>query len=72
MSKIYNWIVENNLSLNADKLTATLFTLDQSETNKNVNHTINNILNPTVQHPKNTGSHFQSQIKLLTTSKKYH
>src|SRR6187399_2947091 len=69
LDKIYNWTVENNLSLNADKSTATLFTLDQSETDKKLNLTINNILIPTVQHPKILGLTFDPKLNFLQHQK---
>ena len=69
LDKIYNWTVENNLSLNADKSTATIFTLDQSETKKVLNLKINNTLIPTVQHPKILGLTFDPKLNYLEHQK---
>src|SRR6476469_1338454 len=44
LEEIYSWTKENDLILNPDKSTATLFTPDLAEYNKTLNLRINNIL----------------------------
>ena len=55
LDSIFNWTKENNLILNPDKSTATLFTPDPAEYDTTLNLSINNIIIPTVKHPKILG-----------------
>ena len=55
LQDIYNWTKRNDLILNPDKSTATLFTSDTHEHNVILNLTINNITIPTVKNPKILG-----------------
>ena len=52
---IFNWIKRNVLKLNLDKSTATLLTSDKHEHNITLDLSINNIVIPTVKHPKILG-----------------
>jgi retron-type reverse transcriptase len=52
---IFNWTKENDLILNPDKSTTTLFTPDTHEHNITLNLTINNTTIPTVKNPKILG-----------------
>ena len=52
---IFNWTKRNDLKLNPDKSTATLFTPDKHEHDKTLDLSINNIIIPTVKHPKILG-----------------
>ena len=51
LNEIFDWIKDNELQLNASKSTCTLFTTDPSEYNK-TSLTIDNVIIPTVTHPK--------------------
>ena len=62
LEKIYKWTKDNDLKLNADKSTSTLFTLHPNEFNKTLNLHINNTLIPTVQHPKILGVTFDPKL----------
>jgi len=62
LNDIYNWTQENDLQLNADKSTATLFTSHQAEYNTTLNLTINNKIIPTVKNPKIPGLHFDPKL----------
>ena len=55
LEEIYTWTKENDLILNPDKSTATLFTPDPAEYNTTLNLRINNTLIPTVKNPKILG-----------------
>ena len=59
---IFNWTQENDLQLNADKSTATLFTPDPAEYNTTLNLTINNAIIPTVKNPKILGLHLDPKL----------
>src|SRR6476469_4015966 len=52
LEEIHSWTKENDLILNSDKSTATLFTPDPAEYNKTLNLRINNTLIPTVKNPR--------------------
>src|SRR5688572_25011431 len=52
---IFNWTESNDLILNPDKSTATLFTPDTHEHDITLNLTINNTTIPTVKNPKILG-----------------
>ena len=62
LEKIHKWTIDNNLKLNADKSSSTLFTLHPNEYNKTLNLHINNTLIPTVQHPKILGLTFDPKL----------
>jgi len=55
LNDIHTWTQQNNLQLNADKSTATLFTPDPAEYNTEINLTINNDKIPTIKNPKILG-----------------
>src|SRR5688572_9661023 len=55
LQDIFNWIESNDLTLNPDKSTATLFTPDTHEYNITRNPTFSNIIIPTVKSPKILG-----------------
>src|SRR6476469_1742606 len=55
LEEIYSWTIGNDLILNPDKSTATLFTPDPAEYNKTLSLRINNTLIPTVKNPKILG-----------------
>src|SRR3989442_8132889 len=55
LQDIFNWTKTNDLILNPDKSTATLFTPDTHEHNVTLNLTINNVIIPTVKNPKILG-----------------
>ena len=55
LQDIFNWTKINDLILNPDKSTATLFTPDTHEHNVTLNLTINNVIIPTVKNPKILG-----------------
>jgi hypothetical protein len=63
LNEIYNWTVENNLSLNPLKSTATIFSLDSSENNQTLDLRINNKIIPTVKNPKILGLTFDPLLK---------
>src|SRR6185436_17259905 len=52
---IFNWTKRNDLKLNPDKSTATLFTPSKLEHKITLDLSINNIIIPTVKHPKILG-----------------
>ena len=52
MEDIFKWTQKNELILNPDKSTATLFTPHQAEFNTILDLTINNTIIPTVKTPK--------------------
>jgi hypothetical protein len=62
LSDLHKWTLENKLKLNPDKSTATLFTLDPSEYDKNLNLHINNTPIPTVKNPKILGLNFDPKL----------
>ena len=53
--KIFAWTKQNNLLLNPDKTTCTLFTPDPAEYTSNLDLTLNNKALPMVTHPKGLG-----------------
>src|SRR6476661_4009815 len=55
LEEIYSWTKENDLILNPDKSTTTLFTPNPAKYNKTLNLRINNTLIPTVKNPKKLG-----------------
>ena len=55
LEDIFKWTQKNELILNPDKSTATLFTPHQPEFNTILDLTINNTIIPTVKNPKILG-----------------
>ena len=53
--KVFDWTKQNNLTLNLDKTTCTLFTPDPAEYTRNLDLTINNKALPMTTHPKVLG-----------------
>ena len=62
LDSIFNWTQKNDLILNPDKSTATLFTQHQPEFNTTLNLTINNTIIPTVKNPKILGLTFDLKL----------
>ena len=62
LNDIFNWTQDNDLQLNADKSTATLFTPDPAEYNNTLSLTINNKIIPTVKNPKFLGLHLDPKL----------
>ena len=62
LNDIFNWTQDNDLQLNADKSTATLFTPDPAEYHNTLSLTINNKIIPTVKNPKFLGLHLDPQL----------
>jgi len=60
LNYIFKWTNENNLTLNPDKFTATLFTPYTHEHNITLNLSINSITIPTVKKPKILGLTFDT------------
>ena len=52
LHKVYDWTQHNNLIINPDKTTCTLFTPDPAEYNSNLGLNINNKALPMALHPK--------------------
>ena len=55
LHKVYDWTLHNNLIINPDKTTCTLFTPDPAEYNSNLGLNINNRELPMALHPKVLG-----------------
>ena len=55
LHKVFAWTKQNNLLLNPDKTTCTLFTPDPAEYTSNLDLTINNKALPMATHPKVLG-----------------
>ena len=55
LHKVFAWTKQNNLLLNPDKTTCTLFTPDSAEYKSNLDLTINNKALPMATHPKVLG-----------------
>ena len=55
LHKVFAWTKQNNLLLNPDKITCTLFTSDPAEYTSNLDLTINNKSLPMATHPKVLG-----------------
>ena len=60
--KDYDWTQHNNLIINADKTTCTLFTPDPAEYNSNLGLNINNKALPMALHPKVLGLTLDSKL----------
>ena len=52
LNEIFDWTKDNDLQLNASKSTSTLFTTESSEYNKTLSLNIDNVVIPTLTHPK--------------------
>ena len=55
LHKVFAWTKQNNLTLNPDKTTCTLFTADPAEYKSNLDLKINNTALPMATHPKVLG-----------------
>ena len=62
LQNIKNWAADNNLTLNAAKTTATLFTPDPAEFNTQLTLTIDNHPLPTTKNPKILGLTFDPKL----------
>jgi len=62
LDSIYTWTQDNDLLLNPDKSSATLFTPDNSEFHDTLSLTINNTTIPTNQNPKILGITFDPKL----------
>ena len=66
LQEIKDWTSENNLTLNADKTTTTLFTPDPAEYKTELQLTIDNTVLPTNKNPKILGLHFDPKLTYNT------
>ena len=66
LNQIYNWTIENDLQLNPDKSTSTLFTPDTHEHKTILKLKINNQIIPTNKNHKVLGLHFDPSLKFNT------
>ena len=62
LEEIHQWMKRNNLQLNADKSTSTLFSPDPAEYNIQLHLHIGNNIIPTIQHPKVLGLTFDPKL----------
>jgi endonuclease/exonuclease/phosphatase (EEP) superfamily protein YafD len=62
LNKINEWTKDNDLKINPDKSTATLFTSDPAEYSNQLSLTLDNKLIPTCQHPKILGVTFDPKL----------
>jgi hypothetical protein len=69
LEEIFTWTKENDLILNPDKSTATLFTPDPAEYNITLDLRINNTLMPTVKNPKILGVTFDPKLNFAERTK---
>src|SRR3989454_1346152 len=73
LNDIFTWTKQNDLHLNPDKSTSTLFTPDPAEYNTTLNLNVNNTLIPTIRNPKmlgltlDTKLNFKEHTKLTKT-----
>jgi hypothetical protein len=65
LNDIFNWTQENELKINPDKSTSTLFTPTQAEYNQQLHLHINNTIIPTVQHPTVLGLTFDPKLNYI-------
>ena len=70
LNDIHTWTINNNLQLNPDKSTATLFTPDPAEYNTQINLQINNNTIPTIKNPKILGITFDPKLTFAEHIKK--
>ena len=66
LQNIYNWTQDNNLQLNPDKSTSTLFTPDPAEYSTQLQLHINNTPIPTIKNPKILGLTFDPKLTYST------
>ena len=78
LQEIASWTQQNQLHLNADKTTSTLFTPDPAEYSTQLTLNIDNVVIPTVKNPKILGLTFDPKLtsnsnirKTSDKSKKY-
>ena len=69
LNDIYDWTTRNDLILNPDKSTSTLFTSDLHEHKVTLNLSINNIKIPTVRNPKILGLTFDPSLTFAEHTK---
>ena len=62
LNSIYNWTIENDLILNPDKSSSTLFTPDPAEYSAQLSLSINNTTIPTNKNPKILGVTFDPKL----------
>ena len=60
--KIYEWAIINNLHINTDKTTTTLFTQDPAEYSTTLSLKLNHQTLPTTKHPKILGTTLYSKL----------
>ena len=65
LDNIYTWTKQNDLQLNPDKSTATLFTPDPAQYSTEINLTINNNKIPTIKNPKILGLTLDPKLNFL-------
>ena len=70
LNQIYDWTRVNNLQLNPTKSTSTLFTPYPAEYKHTLNLTINNVVIPTLTHPKILGVTFDPKLTFNEHTKK--
>jgi len=66
LNTIHQWTTTNDLILNPDKSTATLFTPDPAEYSNNLSLTINNTIIPTITNPKILGVTYDPKLTFST------
>jgi hypothetical protein len=69
LNALYRWTSDNELILNPDKSSYTLFTPDPAEYNTTLTLTINNIQIPTVKHPKILGITYDPKLNFSEHTK---
>ena len=67
INTVTSWASENNLSINQDKTTATLFTPHPAEYNDTLNIQVKNKIIPTQKHPKILGLTFDPKFDIFGT-----
>ena len=72
LDEIYTWTKSNDLQLNPDKSTCTLFTPDPAEQHIDLQLTINNQPIPTVKNPKILGVTFDPKLNFNEHTKNIH
>ena len=72
LHKVFAWTKQNNLLLNPDKTTCTLFTPDLAEYTNNLDLTINNKALPMATHPKVLGFILDPKLTYNTYSTHIH
>src|SRR2546426_449458 len=69
LNDIFTWTKQNDLQLNPDKSTSTLFTPDPAEYNTTLNLTINNTLIPAIRNPKILGLTLDTKLNFKEHTK---